>query len=404
MSKARRIVLVLTVMGAAVLLAGGVALAAIVEGTDGADNIVGTANADIIDGLAGEDLIAGMAGSDDIDGGGGNDELFGDDEAQTVHGASDTVRGSGGNDRIVGGSGSDALSGGPGDDEIVEGPIDDQAHDSILAGDGADDINSASVPRREDEVICGAGVDEVQADRLDTVADDCERVIRTVGNEAELQPTTASECIFDRVYYAETPAGSELHMNGTIQAGDPGQACGVEIDPASREYTAKDMGQEAVTAMKQGRSNALGPASSRQITTRAANTYTRTVHLRTEDPFYFDVTRSNNTLRWTGCNSCNARPVDRWKDVWAGNPTKPGTHWYVDNNYFPYGYNDNYRYIGSQHRAFFHNWDFKYDNQKTTTYHRTTIFGWRDGDATYNSVWNPKGEAWYLLHMRIYLY
>lgn len=397
--------LMLSVIAAAILLAGGVAFAAINYGTDGDDNIVGTDGADIIYGLAGSDTLAGMAAGDNIDGGGGSDELFGDDEAQTVRGgAGDIVDGAGGNDRIVGGTGPDVLTGGPGDDEIVEGPIDDGARDRISAGDGADDIISASVPGREDEVICGAGVDTVQADRLDSVAGDCERVTRTVGNEAELLPTAASECVFDRVYYAETPDGAELHMKGSIGAEDPGLACEVEINPETRRYTADDLGPEAVADEQQARDESLASTSSGEITTQALNYHTRTVRLTTEDPVYIDVTRSYNTLRWSGCNSCNARPVGRWKSAWAGNPTRAGTHWYVQNNYFPYGYNDNYRYVGSQHRAFFYNWDFKFNNQKTTAYHRTTIYGWRDGHATYDSVWNPRGEAWYLLHRRIYLY
>jgi Ca2+-binding RTX toxin-like protein len=63
------------------------------------------------------------------------------------------------------------LDGGDGADFIVGGG----AADEISAGAGADFVNAA-VDRVADTVACGSGRDTVRADRLDTVAADCELV------------------------------------------------------------------------------------------------------------------------------------------------------------------------------------------------------------------------------------
>jgi Ca2+-binding RTX toxin-like protein len=89
-------------------------------------------------GTNGANLFRGTAGPDVIDGRGGNDRLFG--------GA--------GNDRLTGGGGRDVLDAGAGDDRI-------------LARD-----------RTRDVVRCGRGRDTVIADRIDSIARDCEVVRR----------------------------------------------------------------------------------------------------------------------------------------------------------------------------------------------------------------------------------
>lgn len=100
--------------------------------------IAGTSRADTIVGTAKNDRLSGL---------GGNDQLFG----------------RGGNDRLLGGAGNDVLNGGPGRDAILGGP----GNDTILARD-----------RARDTIACGTGRDTVQADRIDVVARDCERVTR----------------------------------------------------------------------------------------------------------------------------------------------------------------------------------------------------------------------------------
>ena len=98
----RRTVLLLTTMVVALLMAGGVAMAAAVSGTQGNDTLRGTAQADQIYGLNGNDTLYGFAGNDELYGGAGNDNLYGIT----------------GGDEIYGGSGIDNLFGGDNSDFI----------------------------------------------------------------------------------------------------------------------------------------------------------------------------------------------------------------------------------------------------------------------------------------------
>jgi Ca2+-binding RTX toxin-like protein len=122
----------------AVLLAGGVALAATIScpnrdgnlcvGTNDGDMMSGTDNADEMRGRDGPDSIAGDAGNDDLYGGGGQDLL----------------KGSKGKDTLVGGLEYDDLRGGTGDDRFDAGPGDASYHflDSwgrdVIEGTGPD--------------------------------------------------------------------------------------------------------------------------------------------------------------------------------------------------------------------------------------------------------------------------
>jgi Ca2+-binding RTX toxin-like protein len=128
---------VLTVRAPATPGSGGTTGQAI-AGTSRADTIVGTAKADRLSGGAGNDRISGGGGNDRVDGGPGND----------------TLNGGPGNDQLTGGPGQDRISGGPG-------------NDTILARD-----------RARDTIDCGSGRDTVVADRVDSVARDCESIKR----------------------------------------------------------------------------------------------------------------------------------------------------------------------------------------------------------------------------------
>jgi Ca2+-binding RTX toxin-like protein len=115
----RKLMLACAVMSMAVLLVGGMALAANFRGTDGPDEISGTKRADAIRGLGGNDRLSGSGGDDHVYGGG-----------------SDEIRGNNGDDRL-------------------------------MADDG-----------KEDDVWCGSGTDYVYADVRDTVYYGCETVER----------------------------------------------------------------------------------------------------------------------------------------------------------------------------------------------------------------------------------
>ena len=111
----RRTVLALTAMVAALILGGGIAMAAAVSGSQGNDTLKGTNRGDQIYGLNGNDNLRALSGFDELYGGAGNDELYG----------------------------------GPGDDELYGG----SGNDNLFGGDGGDFINS--VDRRFDFVNCG---------------------------------------------------------------------------------------------------------------------------------------------------------------------------------------------------------------------------------------------------------
>jgi Tol biopolymer transport system component len=95
--------------------------------------------------------------------------------------SNETLRGSRKGEKICGLGGSDWIYGGAGDDEILGGPGSDvlfpgAGHDRVLGGDGNDGVFSQDGER--DLIGCGRGLDIVHADRLDSVARDCEHVTR----------------------------------------------------------------------------------------------------------------------------------------------------------------------------------------------------------------------------------
>lgn len=135
-------------------------------GTAGNDSLHGTEQADVLVGLAGNDRLravdTGYVG-DTLNGGAGNDTLLGAIQ-------SDTLFGGPGNDTLNGGPSADWLDGGPGRDHLNGGG----GRDVIEARDGQRDV-----------ITCGGnafgprGKDTVFADRVDSVASDCEIVHRS---------------------------------------------------------------------------------------------------------------------------------------------------------------------------------------------------------------------------------
>ena len=125
----RRVILLVTAMGVAMLLASGVALAATIEGTPGDDRLLGTANTDTIYGRGGDDLIRSL-GARDVDfGNTGNDDIYGGE-------IGDQLFGNAGDDYLVGDGGADEFYGAGGDDVIVSG--DDKQPDEVRCGTGYD--------------------------------------------------------------------------------------------------------------------------------------------------------------------------------------------------------------------------------------------------------------------------
>jgi Ca2+-binding RTX toxin-like protein len=190
----RRAILVLTLIPATVLLAAGVALAAVItcpggecQGTNEADKITGTQGVDTIDALAGNDSVLGRSGGDDIYGNEGNDRLSGDGGPDKIYGGPgddidldgdariDEIYGEAGNDlELDGDKGNDELYGGPGDDGGPPTTENIQRHglrgegdaNLVHGGDGADTINAVWAADRggaQEQIFGGNDNDTIAA-------------------------------------------------------------------------------------------------------------------------------------------------------------------------------------------------------------------------------------------------
>src|SRR4249919_685906 len=129
----RRVLVVLALLG---LVLAGSAVARTIQGTDRNNRLVGTPRADAIFGHGGSDQILGLAGGD----------------------------------LLSGGAGRDVIDGGPGNDRIV-----------------------AQYDGGRDRVLCGGGLDVVDADQLDDVASDCELVSRRLSRDPYTDATGQHE-------------------------------------------------------------------------------------------------------------------------------------------------------------------------------------------------------------------
>lgn len=163
-----------------------------VEGASGRDRVLAGSGDDVADGGLGEDqlngddgndrlaggaerdVLKGGNGNDEVDGGGGNDTMKGDGDQDRLIGGEgrDRIKGGNGDDALEGGEGNDRLDGGNGRDALVGGI----GRDVLVGGADADTIEAADGAR--DTVICGPGLDRVNADRFDRVSPSCEAVMR----------------------------------------------------------------------------------------------------------------------------------------------------------------------------------------------------------------------------------
>ena len=172
----RRVILLLTVMAAALVLGSGVALAVNKIGTDGPDTLRGTNGADNLLGQGGNDDLFGLRGSDNLLGGEGRDALLGGNKHGGLGGGDKNLAGGAGNDFVLTGKGSDNAVGGEGNDYLFECCLRESSKDTLSGGSGNDLIDVWHKPAFKDIVVCGDGFDYVLADPKDVVAPDCERV------------------------------------------------------------------------------------------------------------------------------------------------------------------------------------------------------------------------------------
>ena len=179
----RRLVLLLTAMALALLLASGVALAVNRIGTDGPDTLRGTNGNDNLLGRGDSDILFALNGRDNLLGGPGNDWL--DSHPMGFRRGDKNMVGGSGNDSVIGGRGSDIVLGEEGNDLVADGPDREFSTDNVSGGDGNDVVAAVNRPAFVDIVSCGGGFDRVIVDRKDVLAPDCEKVFFGLGSEDE---------------------------------------------------------------------------------------------------------------------------------------------------------------------------------------------------------------------------
>jgi Ca2+-binding RTX toxin-like protein len=112
------------VLGLALVVVAGPAVAKKITGTKRGELIVGTKKADRIKGKGGNDLIKGKGGNDRLKGGKGSNKVVGGKGNDKVIGGpvNDTVVGSAGVDRHLGGAGNDLVNAADGRrDSVIDG-------------------------------------------------------------------------------------------------------------------------------------------------------------------------------------------------------------------------------------------------------------------------------------------
>jgi hypothetical protein len=181
----RRVILLITVMAAALVLGSGIALAVnkvgtqdrdFLKGTGGADTLVGRGDDDRIFSLAAKDILIGGPGKDWVWGGGIRSSHRTIGVAYTSSGGEKKMVGGTGNDVLWGGRGSDIILGNEGNDLLADGEDHHPVKDILSGGGGNDVFFPNNDPAGKDVVRCGGGFDWVFADRKDAIAADCEKV------------------------------------------------------------------------------------------------------------------------------------------------------------------------------------------------------------------------------------
>jgi hypothetical protein len=214
----KRVGLLFASTALALFLAGGVALALVINGTAGDDTLTGRAKSDFIYGYEGNDTIYGKGGNDEMWGGFGSDVIRG-------HGGNDTLHGEGGADTVSGGSEDDELRGADGRDILNGGDGNDRLYDR--SGDTAE----------RDRFNCGPGEDMVRSDPTDIVdTTTCETVNADGG--ADLLPDLGMKQLA-QIQIEDTGTQKRLRFNTTIVnvGAGPFEATGRRPDTNTTDMT-----------------------------------------------------------------------------------------------------------------------------------------------------------------------
>jgi hypothetical protein len=169
-----------------------------------------------------------------VDGTAGADVLHGTDQADTINGfkGADKIYGEGGEDRLYGNDGADELFGGPGPDHFHGGPGDDVIHARASGGDW---------------IECGRGRDVAYVDREDLIVDataaapngSCEVV--KPGNPYVLpiamSDATGGPADYFNAHHDNTPAADISAAAGTpIRAVRTGYVIDAGLNPAGQTW------------------------------------------------------------------------------------------------------------------------------------------------------------------------
>ncbi len=168
----------------------------LLEGTDKSDKLAGEYGEDEVRALGAKDTLSGGSGGDVLYGGPGNDELqagagpvgvepFTDSSKNTLHGGAgkDFLAGAEGNDVLYGGEGDDKMFWGGGGEDVLYGGA---GNDKWLWGDAGEDVLHSEdgdgyldgKGGQRDELYCGEGKDEYDADKTDYVSSTCEKKVK----------------------------------------------------------------------------------------------------------------------------------------------------------------------------------------------------------------------------------
>jgi hypothetical protein len=166
----RRTMLLIATTALALLIAGGVAMAATINCPNAANGVCnGTSAGDVMYGSAVVDRMYGVGGADLMYGYGSGDTIYGGNES----GLGDKILGGNGNDTIIGQQGNDGLYGGNGNDNIqgqrgndlIQG---DLGQDTLSTGPGSDRVNAQDGQR--DNITCTTpALDVVYHDPIDVL-------------------------------------------------------------------------------------------------------------------------------------------------------------------------------------------------------------------------------------------
>lgn len=260
-------------------------------------------------------------------------------------------------------------------------------------------------------------------------ADNPEKNTPTVVEIKDMVEHSNSEVKLKEVKALKLSDGSvTISAKGSKKVGDPAVAYELELDLASGTYKttlkpvkkSKDNVDVTTTQShrtfnpeakrspaKTGVVSIMDSGSGTQHGTYVSGQrYRAKVETYTEDPPGYDLAMLRQTLEWTINSNGTVTYNTRSTSAWAANPSPPGTHWYVDSNFFagsPY-YSAGNTSVSTDAKGEFHNYDFGDASLATYATHNLTLEGLNDYWYNYSYNVTHTGEYSYLLKTYVIAY